>query len=305
MLTNTKDKIIRNVTLIGFIVNVLLSAAKIMAGIYGRSQAVIADGIHSLSDTSTDIAVFAGSYFWSKPPDSNHPYGHKRIETIVSIFIGFVLLAAAAGIGFDAIFSLHEQKTSHPGIIALSVSLASMVFKEFLYQWTMKTAKKIKSMSLTANAWHHRLDAISSIPVFIAVGVSILWPSWDFVDLVAAIFVSFLIGYAALGIIFQCFKELIDIGAPIELCESIKTIAMQNSSVQQVHAIRTRYVGSSLQVDLHAVVDGSMTVTEGHHIAEDLEKRIVEFGPDVVDVIVHIEPDTSAIPENETKNFCK
>jgi cation diffusion facilitator family transporter len=292
---NTKNKQIRKITLIGFFANILLSIAKILAGTYGKSQAVLADGIHSLSDTTTDIAIIVGSYFWSKPPDSNHPYGHQRIETIVSIFIGIVLLAAGAGIGMESIFSLHENQSSHPGVIPLAISFISIVCKESLYQLTMITGKKIKSISLTANAWHHRIDAISSIPVFIAVAVSILWPSWDFIDLVGAIFVSFLIGYAALGIIFKGLKELIDVSAPVEMRERIKKIAMQNSSVQDIHAIRTRYVGSSLQVDLHAVVDGSMTVFEGHQIAEDIEKRILDTGPNVVDVIVHIEPGSSLL----------
>ncbi|MBF0452238.1 MAG: cation transporter [Candidatus Magnetomorum sp.] len=296
-----KDKKIRKVTLIGFLINILLSAAKIIAGTYGKSQAVVADGIHSLSDTTTDVAVIIGSYFWSKPPDSNHPYGHQRIETIVSIFIGLVLLAAGAGIGLEAIINLHKQSSCPPGWVALAASIASIICKESLYQWTMITGKKIKSISLTANAWHHRLDAISSIPVFFAVGISILWPEWNFIDRVGAIFVSFLIGYASLSIIITGLKELIDVGAPLELCEKIKIIALTNKAVQQVHAIRTRYVGSSLQVDLHAVVDGSMTVYEGHQVAEDIEKRILDNGPDVVDVVVHIEPEDSAIPEKKTQ----
>ncbi|KPA19351.1 Cation efflux protein [Candidatus Magnetomorum sp. HK-1] len=293
----SKEKKIRKITFIGFLINILLSALKIIAGIYGKSQAVLADGIHSLSDTTTDIAVILGSYFWSKPPDSDHPYGHQRIETIVSIFIGIVLLAAGAGIGLDAIFNLHEKKSYPTGWIALVATISSILCKESLYQWTMRTGKKIKSISLTANAWHHRLDAISSIPVLIAVFVSIYWPAWVFIDSVGAIFVSFLIGYAALEIIFKGLKELIDAGAPHELCEKIKTLAVENKAVHQVHAIRTRYVGSSLQVDLHAVVDGDMTVYEGHQVAEDIENRILNDGPDVVDVVVHIEPKEFALPE--------
>jgi len=291
----SKEKQIRKITFVGFLMNIMLSTLKIIAGIYGKSQAVIADGIHSLSDTTTDIAVILGSYFWSKPPDVDHPYGHQRIETIVSIFIGIVLLIAGAGIGIDAIFNIQEQKRFNTGFIALVASIVSIIIKEILYQWTMRTGKKIKSISLTANAWHHRLDAISSIPVLVAVCVSIYWPAWSFIDSIGAIFVSFLIGYAALGFIFKGLRELIDAGAPLEMIEKIKALAIENNAVHQVHAIRTRYVGSSLQVDLHAVVDGNMTVYDGHHVAEDIERRILKYGPDVVDVVVHIEPEEYAV----------
>ncbi len=294
-----KNKTIRKITWIGLIVNILLSFFKIIAGIYGKSQAVLADGIHSLSDTTTDIAVIAGSYFWSKPPDSTHPYGHKRIETIVSIFIGVVLFVAGAGIGLKAIFTLHETHSSPPGWIALLAALLSIICKEILYQWTAATGKRIKSLSLSANAWHHRLDAISSVPVFIAVGVSILWPEWNFIDHVGAVFVSLLILYAALKIMITGFKELLDVGAPREICEKIKTIALKNPAAHQIHGIRTRYAGNSLQVDLHVVVDGSMTVYESHQVAEDIEARLLNEGPDIVDVVVHIEPIESIVPEDQ------
>ncbi len=294
-----KEKRIRKVTWIGLIVNILLSFFKIIAGLYGKSQAVLADGIHSLSDTITDIAVIVGSYFWSKPPDSSHPYGHKRIETIVSIFIGVVLFAAGAGIGLKAVFTLHEKPSSPPEGVALLAAILSMICKEILYQWTAASGKRVKSLALSANAWHHRLDAISSIPVLIAVGISILWPAWNFIDHVGAAFVSLLILYASLKIVFTGLKELLDAGAPREICETIKKIALKNASVHQVHGIRTRYTGNSLQVDLHVVVDGSMTVYESHQVADDIEIRILNEGPDIVDVVVHIEPLESAVAEDQ------
>ncbi len=296
---NSKEKEIRKVTWVGFVINVFLSIVKIIAGIFGQSQAVLADGIHSLSDTSTDIAVIAGSYFWSRPPDSGHPYGHQRIETIVSIFIGVVLFAAGAGIGFEAMRTMRQPPSNPPGWIALAASIISIICKEALYQWTAGAGKRIKSLALSANAWHHRLDAISSIPVLIAVGMAILWPSWHLIDTVGALFVSLLILYAASKILFTGFGELIDAGAPMELCERIKAIALQNPSVHQVHGIRTRYTGSSLQVDLHVVVDGAMTVYESHQVAEDIEGRILNEGPDVVDVLAHIEPLESAHPDDQ------
>jgi cation diffusion facilitator family transporter len=292
--TREKEQTIRKVTWIGLILNLMLSALKIIAGWFGQSHAVLADGIHSLSDTTTDVAVIAGSYFWSRPPDASHPYGHQRIETIVSIFIGVILLIAGVGIGLEAISSLYDKHSRVPGWIALAAAMVSIVSKEIIYRYTAAAGRQIKSLALAANAWHHRLDAVSSIPVLAAVGAAMVWPEWNFVDCVGAAFVSVLIIYASLKILFAGFRELIDAGAPSETCETIKNIALENKSVHQVHGIRTRYAGNSLQVDLHVVVDNDMSVYDGHLVAEDVENRILTQGPDVVDVVVHIEPLDSA-----------
>jgi cation diffusion facilitator family transporter len=297
--TVERDKKIRSVTWSGLFLNVVLSAFKIFAGIVGHSQAIVADGIHSISDTITDLAVIIGSYYWSKPADKDHPYGHKRLETLVTIFIGIVLIAAGAAIGWEAILTIKEKHAHPPSIIALSAAAVSILIKEFLYRWTAKVGKRIKSMSLVANAWHHRLDSFSSIPVFIAVGTSILFPEWTFLDHVGAIFVSALIFHAAIKIIFDGIKEFVDIGAPEEILNEIKTLAKDHPSVLQVHGIRTRYMGSSIQVNLHLVLDSKMTVYDGHEVAEKIKKSILENGPDVIDVEIHIEPSESAVDDDD------
>jgi len=258
---------------------------------------VLADGIHSLSDTVTDVAVIIGSYYWSKPADHKHPYGHKRLETTVAIFIGGLLLTAGAGIGWNAVQHLNAQQKSSPGLVALLAAVVSIFVKEFLYRWTDAVGKRLNSPSLLANAWHHRLDAFSSIPVFIAVGVAFVFPGWNMLDHLAAFVVSVLICYSAVKIILSGFKELIDEGASFETCEQIKEIALSHPEARQVHNVRTRFTGNSLQVDLHVVVDGSMTVYDGHLVAEDVKKRIISKGPDVIDVVVHVEPVEVALPE--------
>jgi len=294
-----KDSIkqIRRITWIGMLINILLAGFKILAGIFGNSHAVFADGIHSFSDTVTDMAVIVGSYYWSKPADTEHPYGHKRLETTVAIFIGGLLLTAGVGIGWNAIQHLNEPQKLSPGLIALLAALVSILTKEFLYQWTDGVGRRLNSPSLLANACHHRLDAFSSIPVFIAVGVAFVFPAWDMLDHLAAFIVSILICYSAVKIILSGFKELIDAGAPFETCEQIKEIALSYPDVRQVHNIRTRFTGNSLHVDLHMVVDGSMTVYDGHLVAEKVKNLIMAHGPDVIDVVVHIEPTEAALPE--------
>lgn len=292
-----RDLKIRKVTWIGLFLNVALAGFKIFAGIAGRSQAIIADGIHSISDTVTDLAVIIGSYYWSKPPDKDHPYGHKRLETLVTVFIGVILIGAGIGIGWEAILTIKEPHNQPPSLIALTAAAVSILVKEFLYRWTSRVGKRIKSMSLVANAWHHRLDSFSSIPVFIAVGASILFPEWTFLDHAGAIFVSALIFHAAVKIIFDGFKEFVDRGAPEEICHEIKELAKDDPSVIQVHGIRTRYMGNSIQVNLHLVLDGRMSVFDGHEIAEKIKQRILENGPDVIDVEIHIEPTEFAVEE--------
>ena len=285
-----RTRYIRKVTLVGLIVNLLLFGFKLTAGIIGTSQAVVADAVHSLSDCTTDLAIIVGAHYWSQPADKNHPYGHARLETLVTIFIGVILLAAALGLGWNAIETLHDKHSKPPGWIALIAAAASILCKECVYQWTARAGRRVKSAALTANAWHHRTDAISSVPVVLAVGAAVIVPSWTFLDHVGAVVVSLLIFHAALKIIWPGIQELIDSGAPAETYEKIRAIALQNPRVREVHKIRTRYVSHSLQVDLHVLVDGQLTVSEGHYIAGDVKGRILEEGPDVVDVVVHVEP---------------
>ncbi len=290
-----RDRKIRKVTWIGLGLNIVLALFKIIAGIVGHSQAIIADGIHSATDTVTDLSVIIGSYYWSKPPDQEHPYGHRRLETLVTIFIGFVLMGAGAAIGWKALVSIQEGSSQTPSMIALSAAAVSIVIKEMLYRWTIRAGKRIKSMSLVANAWHHRLDSFSSIPAFLAVGAAMICPEWPYFDYAGAIFISALIFHAALKIIFNGIKEFIDMGAPEEICNEIRRLAMEHPSVFQVHGIRTRYAGSSIHVNLHLVLDGNMSVFEGHAVSETIKRNILENGPDVIDVEIHIEPAEFAV----------
>ena len=287
---SSREGHVRKVTWIGLLTNISLSSIKFAAGYFGRSQALIADAIHSLTDTTTDIAVIAGSYYWSRPPDECHPYGHRRLETLVTAFIGLMLAAAGIGIGWKAISSLHIQHASPPGWVAFYAAIASIIIKEILYRWTAAIGKKIKSPALAANAWHHRTDAISSLPVLIAVGGALLFPSWSFLDRVGAVVVSIFILHAAIKIIWPAVSELVDAGAPEEIQKKIANIACKTKGVWEVHAVRSRYISSSIQIDMHIVVDGKISVREGHTIADTVENSIIAGIPEVLDVVVHVDP---------------
>lgn len=286
----SREAYVRKVTWIGLLINIALSGLKFAAGYFGRSQALIADAIHSLTDTTTDIAVIAGSHYWSRPPDESHPYGHRRLETLVTVFIGLVLAAAGIGIGWEAISTLHKKSTSTPGWVALYAAMASIVTKEILYRWTAAVGKKTKSQALAANAWHHRTDAISSLPVLVAVTGALIFPSWSFLDHVGAAIVSVFILHAAMKIIWPAASELIDAGAPEEIQKKIAEIACSTSGVREVHAVRSRYISSSIQIDMHIVVDGNMSVQEGHTIADNVENNIISGIPEVLEVVVHVDP---------------
>jgi cation diffusion facilitator family transporter len=291
------EQLIRKVTWIGIAINIVLAVFKLAAGIYGDSQAVIADGIEAFLDVFTVILVYAGSRFWSRPPDDTHPFGHGRMETLVAVIIGVSLVGAAFGIGWESISTLHEQHVTPPGWIAAAAALVSVIGKEILYRWTLGIGRRIKSVAVIATAWHYRSDAFSSIPVVMAVTGAILLPSWTFLDHLGAVVVSMFILHAAFKITWPRLKELIDVGAPAEVRRRIRDIACANRSVIQVHDIRTRYIGTNIQVDLHLIVDGGLTVSQGHEISKDVEARLIRDIEEVVDVVVHVEPPEEAVAE--------
>ncbi|MBN1621885.1 MAG: cation transporter [Endomicrobiales bacterium] len=287
---NKNIYIIRRVTIVGLLVNIALAILKFVVGIVGSSQAVVADGVHTLSDVSTDLAIIFGVKYWSAPADEEHPYGHSRIETIITSVIGVLLIAVAFFIGYKALFSMKESHKAHPGLIAFIGAFVSIVIKELMFHWTVNVGKNVQSSALVANAWHHRSDALSSIPVAVAVIIAALNPKWAFVDHIGAIVVSIFILVAAWRIVKPAVFELSDAGAPNDVKEKIEKIAKSNRGVKSIHAVRTRCHGSGIHVDLHIQVDKLLTVEQGHDIAKSVKKKLLEEAPNVLDVIIHIEP---------------
>jgi len=278
------------VTWVGLGVNVVLGAAKLTAGLLAGSQALVADAVHSLSDMSTDIAVLVGVRYWSRPPDETHPHGHRRLETLITVTIALVLAGSALGLTWRAIVTLSERHLMRPSPAALAMACGAIATKDLLYRWTLRVGRRIRSPALIANAWHHRSDSFSSVPVALALGWAMLSPAWSFLDHVAAVVVSLLLLQAAWRIGMPALGQLADRGAPPVTRGRIERLALQTPGVRRVHKIRTRYLGPALHVDLHVMVDPELTVREGHHIAEQVKRRLLSRGPDVVDVVVHLEP---------------
>jgi cation diffusion facilitator family transporter len=289
-LTSQPVKEIRRVTLWGLGVNLCLSVGKFAIGILGSSQALIADAVHSLSDTSTDLAVLIGVQYWSAPADANHPHGHGRIETLISFFISIVLAGVGLGLAYRAIVTLPESHKTAPEWIVFPAACMSIILKESLYRWTVHVGKRVRSSAVIANAWHQRSDALSSLPVAVAVLGARIQPGWAFLDNIAAVIVSVLILQAVWEIARPALNQLVDTGADQKEQQTILELALGSDGVLAVHALRTRYIGPGLQVDLHVMVEPELTVREGHDIANIVKQRLLRERPDIVDVLVHIEP---------------
>ena len=281
---------IKRVTWLGIFINLGLAAIKFVVGFLGSSHAVIADGVHSISDITTDFAVIFGVKFWSAPPDEEHPYGHWRIETLIAAAIGIALAVVAVGLGYKAIISIGEAGFRRVTWIAAIGPVISIVFKELLYRRTISVGRKAKSPAVIANAWHHRSDAISSLPALIAVIAASINPKWMFFDNIGSLIISVFILKVAWDIVRPSLEELTDRGASAEERDKIYRIATDVAGVIDAHAIRTRKLGPNLFVDLHILVDPQVSVMIGHEISENVKREIIERGPDVIDVVVHIEP---------------
>ncbi len=281
---------IRKVTLIGSALDLLLAIAKIIVGYIGQSQALIADGIHSFSDLITDFMVLFAFKHSSRDADEDHPYGHGRIETLMTVGLGLALILIGIGIAWDAIRRLFEPTLLlHPSWIVLVIAAISIISKEAIYHYTMVAARKYRSALLRANAWHSRSDAISSIIVF--VGVLGAMAGLDYLDAIAAIGVALMIVKIGWDLGWHSVRELIDTGLDSEKIERIRKIITEVEGVRSMHMLRTRKMGPDALVDVHIQVDSYLSVSEGHQISETVRYQLVKNIEDVSDVTVHIDPE--------------
>ena len=288
---------VRRITWVGFWVNLLLSGLKFVAGIVGHSSVLIADAVHSLSDLVTDVAILIGSRYWECPADEEHPYGHAKIETLVTFLIGVVLFFVALGLLYEAVISLLEQLRGDmpppsPTWFPFSVALLGFFVKEYLYQITVKVGTRLKSSATIANAWHHRSDALSSIPAAAAVGACLyLGDQFVFLDPAGTIAVSVMIFYAAWEIVRPTFAALLDAGASKAQCQEIAVLIRTFDEIHDLHKLRTRLVGlRAIAVDVHVQVDPQMSMVEAHALSHRIQAKLLDSGDEIVDVFVHVEP---------------
>jgi cation diffusion facilitator family transporter len=283
-------KEVRQVTWLGLWVNLALSAIKTLAGTFGGSMALVADGLHSLSDTASDIAIIVGSRFWSAPPDEKHTYGHKRIETLVSMGIGISVAIVGLFMLLEGIDNLRSGNYSQPTMLAAWAAGIGIITKEALYQWTMYKNKSINSPALAANAWHHRSDAFSSFPVLIAIVGTLLFPQFQFLDSVGAMVVASFILRASYEITKPSMREIMDASVPPETYEALQKQILTHKKIESIHELRTRYVGQNIFIDFHAVVGPDMTVKESHDVVEEVMEDLHAHFPEVEDILIHVDP---------------
>ncbi len=292
--TETRYQTARRVTVVGAVVNLVLAALKVALGWVGHSQALIADGMHSLSDLVSDGVVLVASKHGSRDPDPEHPYGHGRIETLATVAVGLLLFLVTVGILYDASQRLlAPDQLLRPGWLALSAAVVSVLAKEALTQYTLSAAKRIRSSLLRANAWHHRSDAISSVVVIIGVGGSMA--GLQYLDSVAAIFVALMIAKIAWDLSWGGIRDLIDTGLDSDTIERIRQVILSVHGVEAMHMLRSRRLGADAFVDVHIMVDPMVSVSEGHLISEKVRARLVRELEDVSDVTVHIDPEDDEV----------
>ena len=280
----------RFATILAAAVNSVLAATQIVTGWLFQSQALIADGVHTLSDLVSDGVVLFAAGKASASPDENHPYGHGRIETLATIVVGLLLAFAALGIGWSAVQRLLEWETlTGPAPAALIFATLTLVGKEGLYQYTVRAARRIQSPLLQANAWHHRTDAISSIVVFVGIGGAVA--GWPWLDALAALIVAVFILHMAWQLMFKSAAELIDTALEPEQVDVIQKAINGVPGVKDAHMLRTRKLGNEAAADVHIQVAPRISVSEGHQIADEVYRAIRDSMSTLRDVTVHVDPE--------------
>ena len=293
--TENRTKQIYRVTLLGMFVNIVLFAFKLIAGIIGRSGAMVADAVHSASDFATDIVVLAFVRISSKPRDDDHKWGHGKYETLASLIIGIALFAVGAEILVDSIEKIvavvRGNELPQPDLIAIVAAAVSIVVKEALYQYTVRKGRRLNSPSVIANAWHHRSDALSSIGALLGIGLAyFLGGKWCVADPIAALVVAALIIKVAIDLCRTALAELLEKSLPHAIEEEILAIISSTPNVYKPHNLRTRRIGSDIAIEVHIRVDGAMTVHDSHEISREIEHSLrAHFGENTA-VAIHIEP---------------
>lgn len=296
----SREQEIRRITLIGAIINLLLTIFKIIAGTLGRSAAMVADGIHSLSDMLSDIIVIFFTNISSKERDKKHSFGHGKFETLATLIVCVILVSVGARLmanGVTNIIGVFEGKSIPvPGTIALWAAIISIISKEIMYHATIHTAKKVNSPVVIANAWHHRSDAFSSIGALVGIsGAMALGDKWTILDPIASCGISIAIIVVAVKMSLPCLAELLETSLPDDIEQDIINTANAVPGVENIHELKTRRNGVSYIIDAHIVVDSRISITEAHNISTDVENALRRKYGDETQINIHIEPDRESL----------
>lgn len=282
-------QVAKQVTIVSAVVNTILGVVKIVVGWLGFSQALLADGVHSLADLITDVLVLLAARASAEGPDTNHPYGHGRIETAVTVFLGIFLVGLGLGIAYDAVetWASVSQVMTQPYVLWAAV--LSLIMNEGLFHYGRYKGRQCGSSMLIANAWHHRTDALSSLIVLVGVIGSLWGIAWF--DACAAVLVSLLIIKMGVKMMWQNLQELIDTAMDGERQARIKQDIMDVPGVVSVHELRSRSLAGKFFVDVHVQVAPTISVSEGHFIGDQVRGYLEKYHSDIEDVTIHIDPE--------------
>lgn len=287
------------VTLVGSVVNIILTVFKIFAGVLGRSTAMIADGIHSLSDLLSDIVVIVFVKISAKGRDKDHDYGHGKFETFATLIISLMLIVVAVNLMSGGINKIRQVldggEVSSPGMIALWAAVASIVLKEILYRYTIIQGKALNSPMMIANAWHHRSDAFSSVGSLLGIaGAIFLGDKFVILDPITGCVISIFILVMAVKMSVPAIKELLDVSLPDDVEEKIEATAKSVKGVVDLHELKTRREGPGIIMEGHLVLDSDISLKEAHNISKKVEESLrKEFGPET-QISLHLEPEDDA-----------
>jgi cation diffusion facilitator family transporter len=282
----------RKSTWVSILINLLLTFTQVFAGFFGKSQSLMADGLHSLADLLSDVLVLFANRHGNKHADANHPYGHARIETAASLILGASLAALGVGLLIAAGMRLqHPEQVQAVHPFTLWVAIFALIAKEGMFRYMLSVAQRVRSQMLVANAWHARSDAASSLVVVVGIIGNLL--GYTFLDLVAAAVVGVMIAYMGIQFARDALLELVDTGLDEEEVRAIRNTLKAVPGVMGLHDLRTRKMADNALVDAHIMVDPKISVSEGHYIAEAARGAVLK-NHHVMDVMVHIDPEDDA-----------
>ncbi|MBP3235256.1 MAG: cation transporter [Eubacterium sp.] len=286
-----ETQIVKRMSRVGIWGNIFLAAFKLIAGIFGKSGAMISDAVHSLSDVFATIVAYFGVLISRQPEDEDHPYGHERLECVASLILGIILAGTGIGIGYSGIQKIiSNEELSVPTILPLIAAIVSIVVKEGMFWYTMHYAKEMNSSAFRADAWHHRSDALSSVGSFVGIGMAKL--GFPIMDPIASLIICLFILKVAFDISKDAIVKMLDTSGGKEFEEQLRGFILEQDGVRKIDLLHTRQFGNKIYVDLEIAVDKNMSLIDAHNIAETVHSNVEHRFPDVKHIMIHVNPDT-------------
>ncbi|MBR3312193.1 MAG: cation transporter [Solobacterium sp.] len=293
-----EKKIVKQISRVGILGNILLAGFKLAAGLLGKSGAMVSDAVHSLSDVFATFVAYIGVRLAGQEEDAEHPYGHERLECVAALILGLILAGTGLGIGWSGLTKLIDknQTLAVPTLLPLIAAVVSIIVKEGMFWYTMHYAKKLNSDAFKADAWHHRSDAISSIGAFIGIGMAKL--GYPIMDPIASVIICLFILKVAYEISMDAIDKMLDTSCDSEFEEELKNYIEKQNGVNRIDLLHTRLFGNKIYVDLEIAVDPYISLIDAHEIAESVHSSVEKQYPNIKHIMIHVNPDEEMMKES-------